>query len=39
MADGQYEPAAIVGFIIVLLTLGFALVARMITRRVGMITV
>jgi iron(III) transport system permease protein len=39
MADGQYEPAAIVGFIIVLLTLGFAFVARMITRRVGMLTV
>ncbi len=39
MADGQYEPAAIVGFIIVLLTLGFAFVARMITRRVGMVTV
>jgi iron(III) transport system permease protein len=38
MADGQYEPAAIVGFIIVLLTLGFAFVARMITRRVGMFT-
>jgi iron(III) transport system permease protein len=39
MADGQYEPAAIVGFIIVLLTLGFAFLARMITRRVGMVTV
>jgi iron(III) transport system permease protein len=39
MADGQYEPAAIVGFIIVLLTLGFAFAARMITRRVGMVTV
>jgi iron(III) transport system permease protein len=39
MADGQYEPAAIVGVIIVLLTLGFAFVARMITRRAGMITV
>ena len=39
MADGQYEPAAIVGLIIVLLTLGFALVARTITRRVGMLTV
>jgi iron(III) transport system permease protein len=39
MADGQYEPAAIVGFIIVLLTLGFAFVARMITRRVGLWTV
>jgi iron(III) transport system permease protein len=38
MADGQYEPAAIVGFIIVLLTLGFAFVARLITRRIGMFT-
>jgi iron(III) transport system permease protein len=39
MADGQYEPAAIVGFIIVLLTLGFAFLARMIGRRAGMFTV
>lgn len=39
MADGQYEPAAIVGFIIVLLTLGVAFIARTITRRVGMRTV
>lgn len=39
MADGQYEPAAIVGFIIVLLTLGVAVIARTITRRVGMRTV
>jgi iron(III) transport system permease protein len=39
MADGQYEPAAIVGVIIVLLTLGFAFAARTITRRVGMATV
>jgi iron(III) transport system permease protein len=39
MADGQYEPAAIVGFIIVLLTLCFAFIARLITRRVGMATV
>jgi iron(III) transport system permease protein len=38
MADGQYEPAAIVGVIIVLLTLGFALIARLITRRVGWVT-
>jgi iron(III) transport system permease protein len=38
MADGQYEPAAIVGVIIVVLTLGFALVARLISRRVGMVT-
>jgi iron(III) transport system permease protein len=38
MADGQYEPAAIVGVIIVLLTLGFALLARLITRRFGMVT-
>jgi iron(III) transport system permease protein len=38
MADGQYEPAAIVGVIIVLLTLGFAFLARLITRRFGMIT-
>ena len=38
MADGQYEPAAIVGFIIVLLTLGVAFLARLITRRVGMRT-
>jgi iron(III) transport system permease protein len=38
MADGQYEPAAIVGVIIVVLTLGFAFVARLITRRVGMVT-
>jgi iron(III) transport system permease protein len=39
MADGQYEPAAIVGFIIVLLTLGVAFLARLITRRFGMRTV
>ena len=39
MADGQYEPAAIVGFIIVLLTLGVAFIARTITRRVGLRTV
>jgi iron(III) transport system permease protein len=39
MSDGQYEPAAIVGVIIVLLTLGFAFIARMVTRRVGMVTV
>jgi iron(III) transport system permease protein len=39
MADGQYERAAIVGVIIVLLTLGFAFLARLITRRAGMFTV
>ena len=38
MADGQYEPAAIVGVIIVVLTLGFAFVARLISRKVGMVT-
>jgi iron(III) transport system permease protein len=38
MADGQYEPAAIVGVIIVLLTLGFASLARAIGRRAGMST-
>jgi iron(III) transport system permease protein len=38
MADGQYEPAAIVGVIIVLLTLGFAFLARLISRKVGMVT-
>ena len=38
MADGQYEPAAIVGVIIVVLTLGFAFVARLISRKIGMVT-
>jgi iron(III) transport system permease protein len=35
MTDGQYEPAAIVGVIIVLLTLGVASMARTIGRRFG----
>jgi iron(III) transport system permease protein len=35
MTDGQYEPAAIVGVIIVLLTLGVASVARTVGRRFG----
>lgn len=39
MSDGQYEPASIVGVIIVLLTLGVAFVARTISRRVGARTV
>jgi iron(III) transport system permease protein len=39
MTDGQYEPAAIVGVIIVLLTLGVALVARAIGRRFGLRTI
>lgn len=35
MTDGQYEPAAIVGVLIVLLTFGVAVVARAISRKVG----
>jgi iron(III) transport system permease protein len=39
MSDGQYEPASIVGVIIVLLTLGIAFIARMVSRKVGARTV
>jgi iron(III) transport system permease protein len=35
MTDGQYEPAAIVGVIIVMLTLGVASMARAVGRRFG----
>jgi iron(III) transport system permease protein len=35
MNDGQYEPAAIVGVIIVLLTWGVAMIARAVGRRFG----
>ena len=33
--DGQYEPAAIVGVMIVLLTFGVAVAARAISRKFG----
>jgi len=39
MTDGQYEPAAIVGVIIMLLTLGAAWVARAVGRRFGLSTI
>jgi iron(III) transport system permease protein len=35
MTDGQYEPAAIVGVLIVCLTFGVAVIARTISRKVG----
>ena len=35
MTDGQYEPAAIVGVLIVLLTFGVAVLARTISRKFG----
>ena len=35
MTDGQYEPAAIVGVLIVLLTFGVAVAARAISRKFG----
>ena len=35
MTDGQYEPAAIVGVMIVLMTLGVAVAARAISRKFG----
>ena len=38
MVDGRYEPAAIVGVLIVLLTLAVALLARLVARRVGVRT-
>ena len=36
--DGRYEPAAIVGVLIVGLTLGMVLVARLLARRLGIRT-
>jgi iron(III) transport system permease protein len=39
MSDGQYEPASIVGVIIVLLTLGVAIIARTVSRKMGARTV
>lgn len=38
MVDGRYEPAAIVGVLIVSLTLGMALLARLLARRLGIRT-
>ncbi len=38
MVDGRYEPAAIVGVLIVGLTLGMVLVARLLARRLGIRT-
>ncbi len=38
MVDGRYEPAAIVGVLIVGMTLGMAIVARLIARRLGIRT-
>ncbi len=35
MTDGQYEPAAIVGVLIVCLTFGVAMTARAISRKIG----
>jgi len=35
MTDGQYEPAAIVGVLIVLLTFGVAVLARAVSRKFG----
>ena len=38
MVDGRYEPAAIVGVLIVLLTLSMAFLARLLARRIGIRT-
>ncbi|NDA46097.1 MAG: ABC transporter permease subunit [Alphaproteobacteria bacterium] len=38
MVDGRYEPAAIVGVLIVAMTLGMAFLARIIANRIGIRT-
>jgi hypothetical protein len=36
MMEGRYEPAAVVGVIVALMTGGIALAGRLVSRRVGM---
>jgi hypothetical protein len=38
MVDGRYEPAAIVGVLIVAMTLGMAFVTRILANRIGIRT-